>query len=142
MTLTTKALGAACLCAALFSALLARAASTQQVERGRYLVEQVAMCGDCHTPMDAKGMPDRSRSMQGAPLFFKPIAKIPDWVDTAPALAGLVGYTDAQIVRALTEHVGATGNPLRPPMPAFRLTKADAEAVAAYLRTLKPAAKR
>jgi mono/diheme cytochrome c family protein len=133
---------AVCLGAAVLGALLARAASPQQVERGRYIVEQVSACGDCHTPLDAKGMPDRSRWMQGSTLFFKPIVKIPDWVDTAPAIAGLVGYTDAQIVRALTEHIGATGNPLRPPMPVFRMTKADAEAVAAYLRTLKPAPKR
>lgn len=142
MTFTTKALGAACLCAALLGALLAHAASPQQVERGRYLVEQVAMCADCHTPRDAKGMLDRSRWMHGGPLFVKPIPKIPDWADTAPALAGLVGYTDAQIVRALTEHISPTGNPLRPPMPGYRMNQADAEAVAAYLRTLKPAPKR
>lgn len=142
MPVTTKTLSAACACAALLGALLTHAASPQQVERGRYLVEQVAMCVDCHSPKDAKGMPDPARAMQGAAMFVKPIIKIPDWADTAPALAGLVGYTDAQIVRALTVHVGATGNPLRPPMPNYRLTQADAEAVAAYLRTLKPAPKR
>jgi len=74
--------------------------------------------------------------------MFKPIVKVPAWAETAPALAGLVGYTDAQIVRALTTGIGPTGNPLRPPMPQFRFDKADAEAIAAYLRTLKPAPKR
>jgi hypothetical protein len=30
---------------------------------------------------------------------------------------------------------------LRPPMPQFRMTRQDAEAVVAYLKTVKPAAK-
>jgi len=130
-------------CGALLgAAVVLQAASQQQVERGRYLVNQASMCIDCHTPMDAKGMPDRSRNMQGATLPFKPTIKVPDWADTAPALAGLAGYTDAQIVRALQTGVGPTGTALRPPMPQFRLSKEDAEAIVAYLKTLKPAAKR
>jgi len=57
----------------------------------------------------------------------------------APPLAGLVGYTDAQIVRAIQTGVSAAGNPLRPPMPPYRFSKDDAEAIVAFLRTLKPA---
>jgi len=122
-------------------AVVARGASAppERIERGRYLVERASMCIDCHTPMDAKGMPDRAKWMQGSPILFKPTVKVPAWADTAPSLAGLVGYTDVQIVRALQAGVGPTGNPLRPPMPAFRFSKEDAEAIVAFLRTLKPA---
>lgn len=137
-----KAAAAAIVSACVLGVLSSHGASRQQLERGRYLVERASLCIDCHTPLDAKGMPDPARAMQGAPIPFKPIGKVPSWAETAPALAGLVGYTDAQIVRALTTGVGANGNPLRPPMPQFRFDKSDAEAIAAYLRTLKPAPKR
>lgn len=36
-------------------------------QRGRYLVEALAHCAECHTPRDALGGLDRSRWMQGAP---------------------------------------------------------------------------
>src|SRR5215469_16535708 len=32
-------------------------AAKTQLERGRYLVQQVGICGDCHTPRDDKGQP-------------------------------------------------------------------------------------
>lgn len=36
-------------------------------ERGRYLVEALAHCAECHTPRDSLGRLDRSRWMAGAP---------------------------------------------------------------------------
>jgi mono/diheme cytochrome c family protein len=137
-----RAAAAAVLPACVLGALALHGASKQQLERGRYLVERACLCVDCHSPRDAKGNPDPAKAMQGAPTMFKPIVKVPAWAETAPALAGLVGYTDAQIIKALTTGIGPTGNPLRPPMPQFRFDKTDAEAIAAYLRTLKPAPKR
>jgi mono/diheme cytochrome c family protein len=129
------------LCGAVLGAWALWGAATpkEKIERGRYLVERASMCIDCHSPMTPKGEPDMTREMQGAPIAFKPAVKVPEWADTAPALAGLVGYTEAQIVTALTTHIGPKGTRLRPPMPPYRLTKEDAEAVAAFLRTLKPA---
>ena len=121
-----------------FGALVLLAAAPQdKVERGKYLVDRALLCSDCHTPADAKGMPDKTRLLLGAPIMFKPTVPVPAWADTAPALAGLVGYTDAHIVRALTTGVGPTGYALRPPMPPYRLSTEDAEAVVAYLKTLK-----
>jgi mono/diheme cytochrome c family protein len=35
------------------------------VERGRYLVEHVAVCGDCHTPRNALGVPKQALYMAG-----------------------------------------------------------------------------
>ncbi len=43
------------------------AVSDSKLERGRYLVEQVALCGDCHTPHNEKGEPIREKLLQGAP---------------------------------------------------------------------------
>jgi len=36
------------------------------IERGRYLVEHVALCGDCHTPRNMIGVPNRSLYLAGA----------------------------------------------------------------------------
>jgi len=40
-------------------------ASTAQIEHGRYLVECIGMCGDCHSPRNDKGEFDRSQWLQG-----------------------------------------------------------------------------
>lgn len=42
-------------------------AATPELERGRYLVEALGHCAECHTPRDAAGGLDRSRWMAGAP---------------------------------------------------------------------------
>ena len=42
-------------------------AESPQLERGRYLVEALAHCGECHTPRDALGGLDRSAWLTGAP---------------------------------------------------------------------------
>jgi mono/diheme cytochrome c family protein len=36
------------------------------VERGRYLVEHVSLCGDCHTPRNSLGVPNRELYLAGA----------------------------------------------------------------------------
>ena len=36
------------------------------VERGKYLVESIAGCGNCHTPQGPNG-PDMSRALSGGP---------------------------------------------------------------------------
>lgn len=39
----------------------------EQLERGRYLVEALGHCGECHTPRDAIGGADTALWLQGAP---------------------------------------------------------------------------
>ena len=113
------------------------AAPNPKIERGKYLVERASMCGDCHTPMTAKGEPDMSRWLQGSMLFFTPKMPVPNWADYAPPLAGLAGLTDAQVLQVLQKG-SLDGRPLRPPMPHFRFNQQDAEAIVAYLRSLQP----
>jgi hypothetical protein len=54
-----------------------------------------------------------------------------------PRLAGRPPGTDEEFVRLLTTGVSRTGLPLNPPMPQFRMTRSDAEAVLAYLKSVK-----
>jgi len=103
-------------------------------ERGRYLVERVAMCGECHTPRRGDGTLDRDRWLDGAPVVVEPPAFVTAWAIQAPRIAGLATYTDEQALRLFTEGLARNGQPLRPPMPQFRFSREDAEAVLAYLR--------
>ena len=123
--------------AALGASILLSATSNPKVERGKYLVERACMCGDCHTPMTPKGEPDMTKWLHGSNLIFAPKMPVPDWTDQTPALAGLVGYTDAQVLGILQKGL-KDGKPPRPPMPHFRFNQEDAEAIVAYLRSLKP----
>ena len=86
-----------------------------QVERGRYLVQQVGICGDCHTPRDDKGQPVDAKTLQGARIMFKPTVPMPSWGEFAPPIAGLPGFTDAQAMTFLTtgkDVSGKSGAPL------------------------------
>jgi len=103
--------------------------------RGKYLVEQVAMCGDCHTPRKANGEADRARWMQGAALDFKPLHPMP-WAAVAPTIAALPGWSEEHAVSLLETGLMPNGQFLRPPMPRYRFSHQDAEAAVAYLKSL------
>jgi hypothetical protein len=119
----------------------APAAADARIERGRYLVERVALCADCHTERDWKGRQDREHWLQGARLDFKP-AKIMPWAAVAPPIAGLPTFaTDEQAVKYFEAGLNRNGKQSSSPMPQYRLAHDDALAVVAYLRTLKPLSK-
>jgi mono/diheme cytochrome c family protein len=107
------------------------------LERGRYLVERVGMCSDCHSPRDPTGQFIRGAWLGGAPIGVAPKHPIPGWAEFAPALAGLPGhYTEAQLVTFLETGVRPDGSNAAPPMPPYRFSRSDAEAVVAYLKSL------
>ena len=105
--------------------------------RGKYIVEDVAMCGTCHTPRLPNGHLDHSRWLAGAPVPYLPASPTPDWPLYAPRLAGNPPANDVGMVTLLTTGVWITGSHLRAPMPQFRMTPSDAQAVVAYLKAVK-----
>jgi mono/diheme cytochrome c family protein len=113
----------------------ARPADTQ-LARGRYLVEEVAKCSECHTPRDADMQLERAQWLQGAPIWIQPSRHIENWAQFAPSLAGLPGYSDEQMGRVLEMGQAANGRAIQPPMHVYHLNHADAQAVVAYLRSL------
>jgi len=113
-----------------------QAGKSGDVERGRYLAEEVARCYECHTPRDAQGDLRRDEWLQGAPIWIQPVQPNPNWAERAPALAGLPSYTDAQAERILERGTGPDGETLRAPMHTYHLTPEDARAIIAYLRSL------
>jgi len=116
-----------------------RRASAATLARGKYLVEGIGMCADCHTPGDVRGQSPKERWLTGATLGFKPIVPMPVWADTAPNIAGLPGWDKDVAIRFLMTGIARNGLPLRPPMPQFRFNEQDAVAIVAYLQSLAAA---
>ena len=108
------------------------------IERGRYLVEKVAMCGQCHTPRDAKGELRMAEWLHGAPVpLLTPDGYAKKWAYKAPRIAGLPQYKDdAELITFLTTGKNRDGKEAMPPMPPYRMSEADAQAIADYLRSL------
>jgi len=96
------------------------------------------MCGQCHTPRDNSGAPDRSKNLECAPVWLVSAEPVADWPLLAPRLAQSPPGTDSDMVKLLITGIWQDGKPLRPPMPQFRMTAADAEAVVAYLKSMHP----
>jgi mono/diheme cytochrome c family protein len=94
------------------------------IERGRYLVQQVGMCVNCH-----------GSGLKGAKLEFLaaglPVAHF------APRIAGLPHLSAAQAVTYLQVGLLPNATRSRPPMPQYRLHHDDAVAVVAYLKQLR-----
>jgi mono/diheme cytochrome c family protein len=107
-----------------------------EIERGRYLVEEVAKCPECHTPRRPDGELDSAAWLRGAPIWIRPVAPIANWADAAPALAGLPSFTEQQAEKILEDGTGPNGEPLRPPMRIYHMSPPDARAIVAYLKSL------
>ena len=117
-------------------------AANPQIARGKYLAS-FGGCMDCHTPGYFFGKPDMARHLGGSEVGFE----IPGLgVFHGPNLTpdketGLGNWTTDQIVKAMQEGVRPDGRVLAPIMPwraLANLTKADALAIAAYLKSLPP----
>lgn len=109
----------------------------EQVERGKYLVEKVAMCGQCHTPRNDQGHLQMNFWLKGGPVpLLTPKGYADKWAYKAPRIAGLPQHTDEQFVTLLTTGINRDGKEPMPPMPPFRMEADDALAIAAYLRSL------
>ncbi|HEY5633158.1 MAG TPA: c-type cytochrome [Burkholderiaceae bacterium] len=125
----------------------AGAAAAESVARGKYLVETILACGNCHTPKEADGRPIAAKNLSGGGLGFD----LPIYSGTAPNITpdketGIGAWTDDEIKGAITQgkrpdHGRLAGVPLAPMMwVAFykALTPGDLNAVVAYLRSIPP----
>jgi mono/diheme cytochrome c family protein len=115
-------------------------ADSAAVKRGRYLVEQVSKCGDCHTPSVA-GVPDKTRWLKGSVLDFQPMHPVPGWAAAAPDITSTSAlwksWGDQALVRFFVTGLAPDGKPPAPPMPPYTITNQDARAIVAYLKSLQ-----
>ena len=119
------------------------AAAQTQIERGKYLVESIMGCGNCHTPQGPNG-PIMDRALSGGPPIEegKLFTALPSNITPDPE-TGIGKWTDAQIKVAIREGRRPDGTLIGPPMPfgQYRgIADADLDAVVAYLRIV-PAVK-
>lgn len=110
--------------------------SAPLVSRGKYIVEGLSRCAQCHTPRDSNGNPEPNEPLEGAAVWLKPAEPDEQWPLKAPRLAGVLPGSDAEMVTLLTTGIWRDGKRLRQPMPQFRMTEQDAQAVVAYLKSL------
>ena len=117
------------------------AAESDRVARGKYLVEEVSRCQECHTPRLADGQFDRAKWMKGATLNVQPIEPIKGWHKTAPDITGISRifqkWGEPALVKFFQTGLSPVNKNAEPPMPIYTMKPEDAEAVVEYLKTLR-----
>ncbi len=131
-------------------------AAQTPADRGRYIMNNVAACTFCHTPLNPDGTRDNTRQFAGVDClidiptcFGMPgCASPPDPNDGFGCISsrnltndptGLMNATDAQIKNAFQNGHRTDGKTIVPLMPYYifhNMTDDDASAVVAYLRTV------
>lgn len=117
-------------------------AENEQLAHGKYLV-QLAGCTDCHTPGHLFGKPDMSRFLGGSDVGFT-VTDLGIFVGpnlTPDKDTGLGSWTNDEVATAIQTGARPDGRVLAPVMPwrAYAgLTKSDAAAIVAYLKSLPP----
>lgn len=146
---TARRAGRSAFATAVLSAVLvaawsfdAKTADRELIERGKYLVT-LGGCNDCHTPGYFFGKPDMARQFGGSEVGFEiPGLGVFHGPNLTPDEAtGLGRWSEADIVTAIQTGKRPDGRELAPIMPwrAFAtLTKSDAQAIVAYLKSLPP----
>lgn len=121
-------------------------ATTGTVERGKYLVDHVLVCGVCHTPNGPDGKPDMTKYLAGSRSY--------DFTDKTGTVVtvnaenltthnpeGLATWSDEQIRTAITVGIDDEHISLYPIMPYpeySMLTRSDVDSIIQYLRTVPP----
>jgi len=107
------------------------------VEHGKYIVQDVVQCIQCHTSRDENGALLMDRLLMGAPIPVRSPFPNQQWAFHAPRIAGMPGYSEDEGIRLLTQGITRNGQPPRPPMLRFHMTEQDARDVVAYLKSLQ-----
>ena len=123
----------------------AAAAAAGLVERGHYVVDSVAICGDCHTPRNRLGLPIGSLYLAGVAHGpgGDPIPNI------TPHRTGIGDWDEADIVHLLTTGMKPDFDNVQGLMAAMieghgggpgytNAPEGDRRAIAAYLKTVAP----
>jgi mono/diheme cytochrome c family protein len=111
-----------------------------QLERGRYLVETLAGCGNCHTPRGPNGPLTDKKFAGGEVIKHEDFTAVVANITPDPE-TGIGNWTDREIVTAIREGRRPDGSLIGPAMPSRsyrQLADQDVEAIVAYLRSVPP----
>jgi mono/diheme cytochrome c family protein len=116
------------------------------VRRGAYLVT-IGHCMECHSAW-SRGVTDYRNGLGRGGRAFPPRESAPEGTPpsiaaniTSDVTAGIGGWSDREIGRAITHGIARDGRSLKPPMAyAFYagLKDGDLADIIAYLRTVPP----
>jgi len=116
------------------------------LERGRYLVEHVAICSDCHTPRNFLGVPKQSFYMAGASQKIGPLGEAVPNITPDPE-TGIGSWKREEIADLLLTGIKSDFDNVQGLMQeVFQGTsygykdmkKEDALAIADYIKSLAP----
>ncbi|MGJ0395159.1 MAG: c-type cytochrome [Methylocystis sp.] len=116
------------------------AACAGDVERGRYLVEALTACDNCHTPRAAAGYDFSKRFSGGAQTFSDKTYVVRGPNISSDIETGVGAWTDEELRAAIVDGV-ARNYLLAPVMPSDSykpLTPRDLDAIIAFLRSAAP----
>jgi mono/diheme cytochrome c family protein len=133
-------LAAAVFAVAVALAPLAKADETP-LERGKYLMNSIVACGNCHTPKGPSGRAIADKELSGGTEFDSPVFHAVAPNITPDKETGIGNWTDEQIVNAVRNGKRPDGTTIGPPMPIpfYRgMSDTDVHAIVAYLRSVKP----
>jgi mono/diheme cytochrome c family protein len=118
-------------------------APSSGIERGRYLVDHVSLCGDCHTPRNSMGVPNRSFYLAGASaktgFLGEDVSNI-----TPDKQTGIGDWKREDIVELLINGTKPDLDNVQGLMAEViehgykNMTKEDAQAIADYLKSIPP----
>lgn len=117
------------------------ATATGALERGRYLVEAVMACDNCHTPRDEHGFDMTRRFSGGTEVWETPAYRVQGTNITPDRDTGIGAWSADDLKQLLTQGVRPNGVRVAPQMPygLYRtLTPSDLDSVVRYVRTIKP----
>lgn len=117
-------------------------ATPEQIERGKYLANAVAVCMDCHSTRDwskFSGPLTPGTLGQGGERFDHSMGLPGIFYSKNITPAAISRYTDGELYRVITTGVTKEGRAMFPLMPYLyygKMDKEDVYAIIAYLRTI------
>jgi mono/diheme cytochrome c family protein len=118
----------------------AQAQNSASLARGKYLVDTVMTCQNCHTPRGPNGLV-LDKDMSGALRFDEPPFDVTAANITSDKETGIGGWSVEDIKKMLITGVRPNGVPVANVMPTgfYRiLTDDDLSAIAGYVKSLPP----
>ena len=118
--------------------------TAERMERGRYLVQSVTLCENCHSERDwtkFAGPVVEGTCGKGGECFDRKVGLPGVYYSKNITPEGISRYTDGELFRVITTGVTKEGKALFPLMPYSHYGKMDPEdihCIIAYLRTLSP----
>ncbi|MDB5856078.1 MAG: hypothetical protein JWR22_4119 [Herminiimonas sp.] len=119
----------------------ALAQKATSIERGKYLMESVVACGNCHVARGPQGQPLFDKGLSGGMLFDEPPFKAYAANITPDPETGIGKWSDADLAKAIREGIRPDKTLIGPPMPIefYRhISDEDVAAIITYLRAQPP----